>query len=297
MISIIICARQNDISEELKKNIEETIGTEYEIIVIDNSQNQYSIFSAYNKGVSLSKYPLLLFMHDDINYHTQQWGVKLINHFRDESVGAVGVAGTPYLAFTTGGWWSAGAGHLHLLQSPKRNEKPELHNFFPKNSAKEEVVILDGVWFCIRKDLFTSIRFDETTFSGFHFYDVDATFQVYQAGYKLLCVKDILIHHLSMGVLDQKWAENAILFHKKWKDKLPAAVQKYSLSDQCIMEYRMVNEFLNNRLRIGQQKKSKIYLDALKSLLSFKKGYRYFKTPFWASAFLGKYLFHRLAGR
>jgi hypothetical protein len=53
MISIVICARANDINEALKENIQNTIGVPYELIVIDNGKNEYSIFSAYNKGVTL----------------------------------------------------------------------------------------------------------------------------------------------------------------------------------------------------------------------------------------------------
>ena len=51
MISCVICSRQPDISAELKENIASTIGCEYELIVIDNSKNEHSIYSAYNQGV------------------------------------------------------------------------------------------------------------------------------------------------------------------------------------------------------------------------------------------------------
>lgn len=51
MLSLIICSRTPRISEELERNIAETIGCEYELVVIDNSKNKYSIFSAYNQGV------------------------------------------------------------------------------------------------------------------------------------------------------------------------------------------------------------------------------------------------------
>ena len=50
MISIIICSRQKELSAQLKNNIQNTIGTEYEIIKVDNSQNEYFITQAYNKG-------------------------------------------------------------------------------------------------------------------------------------------------------------------------------------------------------------------------------------------------------
>ncbi|MDR1610676.1 MAG: hypothetical protein LBS08_04115, partial [Candidatus Symbiothrix sp.] len=42
MISIIICSKNKDISEQLKSNIEATIGVRYELIVIDNSKQDYS---------------------------------------------------------------------------------------------------------------------------------------------------------------------------------------------------------------------------------------------------------------
>jgi len=51
MISIIICSRTASISDELTQNINQTIGIPYELVIIDNSDNLYSIFSAYNEGV------------------------------------------------------------------------------------------------------------------------------------------------------------------------------------------------------------------------------------------------------
>ena len=288
MISIIICARKEDIAPELRKNIEETIGIPYEIIIINNAANDYTIFSAYNKGVSLSKFPLLLFMHDDILYHTNDWGKKLAEHFQDEKVGGVGIAGTPYLSFTTGGWWSGGAGHLHLLQSNKEDPTPVHHNYFPENSQVEEVVVLDGVWFCLRRNLFDRIRFDEATFSGFHFYDVDITLQVHFLGYKLLVVRDILIHHQSIGILDRHWVKNAGLFYKKWRDRLPVSVRPYPLHEQCLMEYRVLHEMMTTKIQ-NQFKEPSVYREGLRQLLQFRKGWLYHKTPVWVARLIGRY--------
>ena len=66
MISIIICSRDKSISEELSTNISETINHDYELIVIDNSKNKYSIFEAYNSGIKKSKGLYWCFIHDDI---------------------------------------------------------------------------------------------------------------------------------------------------------------------------------------------------------------------------------------
>lgn len=52
MISIIICSRYSSLSQELQSNIHATIGAcEYELVHIDNSENKYNIFEAYNLGV------------------------------------------------------------------------------------------------------------------------------------------------------------------------------------------------------------------------------------------------------
>ena len=91
MLSLIICSRTKDLPLILKENIESTIGTEYELVVIDNSKNQYSIFSAYNEGVRRSKGDLLCFMHDDIMYDAVGWGNNVVRHFDDPNTGLIGV--------------------------------------------------------------------------------------------------------------------------------------------------------------------------------------------------------------
>lgn len=293
MISIIICARKNDIPDTLKVNIGQSIGVAYETIVIDNSTNGHTIFSAYNKGVALSKYPILLFMHDDILYHTDAWGQKVVQHFEDAAVGAIGVAGTPYMPFTPGGWWSTGAGYLYLLQSAGPGASPKLDNYFPENHTTRNVVALDGVWFCIRKELFNRIRFDESTFKGFHLYDIDISLQVYEAGYKLLCIKDILIHHFSTGALNVHWVNTMQQFNKKWKHKLPLSCLPFSRSEKCLMEYRVLNTFISDQLNVAAQlkiKKAQIYRLAIKNMLAFRPGRLYGKTPYWLTKLFIKYL-------
>jgi hypothetical protein len=302
MISIIICARNNDISPELRENISATIGNlPYEIVVIDNSDNRYNIFSAYNKGVAGSKYPFLLFMHDDIYYHTTDWGHKVVNHFKDEKIGAIGVAGTPYLSFMSGGWWSGGMGYLYLLQSENSLSDPVMQDYAPQNvnTKDREVVALDGVWFCIRKQLFDNIRFDDKTYDGFHFYDVDTTLQVYQLGYRLLSIKDVVIHHLSKGVLDEKFLKYSIVFHEKWKKSLPVACFQVDKKRSCQIEYRSLNTFIGDELKVLQasgKKESQVYGQALKELMTFKGSYTNVRTPIWLGKLLFKYIGKRLTG-
>lgn len=295
MISLITCAREKDINPQLRENIAATIGVPYEVIVIDNSDNRYSIFTAYNEGVRLSRFPFVLFMHDDILYHTHDWGKKLAVHFNDPKVGAIGIAGTPYLAQMPGGWWMNGMGHLYLLQSSKDKPEPELQDIFPAGVQTTEVVVLDGVWFCIRKELFNHIQFDEKNFKGFHFYDADISVQVFEAGYKLLCIRDILIHHLSTGTIDQRWEESAWIFYRKWKHKLPLATVAYPYALQCQIEQRGIQEFMDTQLLYRPpEDKGWIFRNGLRYMATFKKGWLYYKTPMWMGRILIQYLSAKL---
>ena len=75
LISIIVCARDKKIAPSLSKNINSTIGdVDYEIVWIDNSSKQYSIFEAYNLGEQRSSGEYLCFMHEDILFHSNNWG-------------------------------------------------------------------------------------------------------------------------------------------------------------------------------------------------------------------------------
>jgi glycosyltransferase involved in cell wall biosynthesis len=163
MISIIICSRNPDISDELKQNIAKTIGVEYELIVIDNSKNKYTIFSAYNEGVRRAQYPYLCFMHDDILYHTDNWGTKVIEHFKDEKIGLIGVIGGHYMPKCPASWWSAESRSGQIIQgfiNEKNEYETELYKYTnnKKNDCEIiEVASIDGLWFCIPKQSFLLI--------------------------------------------------------------------------------------------------------------------------------------------
>jgi hypothetical protein len=74
-------------------NITETAGVDVEIIPIDNSDNKYSIFSAYNTGYKKANFEYLCFLHEDISFKTHNWGQKLIQHLSKGGTGFVGIAG------------------------------------------------------------------------------------------------------------------------------------------------------------------------------------------------------------
>jgi GT2 family glycosyltransferase len=243
MISIIICSRTASISDELTQNIDQTIGIPYELVIIDNSNNFYSIFSAYNEGVKRSKYEVLCFMHDDIIFKTKDWGMKVMNRFNSPKLGAIGVAGSPYYAILPGAWWSGG----YICQSIYGEQELA---YQPKQDNALPVVVLDGLWFCVRKSLFSKIRFDDTIYNGFHYYDMDISLQIQQTGYKLLSVYDISIQH-SSGKLDTIWLNNALLLQKKWENNLPIFSEKLPYFKEVTIEYAVLEEYIRSMKKNG----------------------------------------------
>jgi hypothetical protein len=100
MISIIVCSINDRLFIQFSNSVKETIGADYEIIKIDNNIEKIGISEAYNKGARLSKYEYLLFSHEDVIFETKNWGLKLINHFRNlNNPGMLTIAGSPYFSF------------------------------------------------------------------------------------------------------------------------------------------------------------------------------------------------------
>lgn len=288
MISIIICSRSVSPPQLLLTNIEKTIGVPYEVISIDNSTNKYSICGAYNLGVKSSRYEILCFMHDDIEYHTSNWGNIVADHFNDKALHAIGIAGTPYLSAMPGAWWGSGIIYENLVH--EKGSQQQLPGYGSKKV--KEIVAFDGLWFCIRKSLFEQIAFDELNFTGFHFYDIDISMQIHNLNVKMYCITDVFIKHLSFGNLDDKWIESLFIFQKKWKNKLPALCINVSFNESRRFEYKTLNGFIQICANNNWSNK-KIYYMALKFLLKLKKGYLFYKTPGYFIKFLFKMLFKK----
>ena len=291
MISLIICSRTSITDQSLAANIASTIGVAYEIISIDNSANKYSICEAYNIGVEQSRFNILCFMHDDILYHNAKWGANVLQHLNDNTeIGAIGIAGTPHYPFMPGPWWGNGLLYEHILQGSLGSE-PTLKSNIPLNE-KRQVVAFDGVWFCIKKELFSKIKFDEKSFKGFHLYDCDICMQMHNQGIKMCCINDVLIQHNSIGTPNKTWIDNDLKFQKKWRKTLPSYCIDISYNKLCAYEYKTLNAFMWICAGNGWSNK-KIYVHALKYLFKFKKGYKFYKTPGYIIKFAFKLIFKK----
>ncbi|CAM2836685.1 Glycosyltransferase like family protein [Flavobacterium succinicans] len=223
MISLIICSRTTALSELLVQNIESTIGCNFEWIVIDNSENRYSIFEAYNLGIQKSKGKYLCFVHDDVLFHTQSWGQRIVSIFEsDTSIGLLGIAGAKVKTKMPSAWWDCDSQYIrmHLKQHFKNGEVRDW-TIGHQTAPLEEVVAIDGVFMMARKD--NSIRFLESL-TGFHNYDLNLSFEYLQKGYKIMVTNLIYIEHFSIGKLDAAWYASTLKIHNHYRSLLPRKV-------------------------------------------------------------------------
>lgn len=222
MLSIIISSYQENYFSALEKNIAETIGIPYEILKIDNP-GKFGICEAYNLGASKSQYDYLLFVHEDVLFHTKNWGHLLVNHLSVENTGVVGVAGSNYVPKTPYAWFVFDEKYnfKNYIQNNKEKSNPELklmlHSF-------AEVFALDGVFMAVKKSIFQEFIFDEEV-KGFHGYDTDFSLRV-ATKYHNYVINNVLIEHFSFGYQDKVWLDNHMLIRKKIRNEFNSIYDK-----------------------------------------------------------------------
>lgn len=247
MISLVICSRDKSLSANLRANVELTIGVDFEFICIDNSNNEFGIAQAYNRGGAQAKFPFICFVHEDVIFHTLNWGKAIIKHFEsDADLGMIGVAGGSYKSLAPSSWFPlvtygpVAPTHKRIWQHTKNgNIFEDLHS---NSSGTIRVACLDGVWLCCKKDLWEKVRFDESL-PGFHCYDVDFSISINKLA-KVVVINDILIEHLSLGNYNGAWVKTTYMLHRKWNSELPINYSPLMENERFQIEVQSRERFL-----------------------------------------------------
>lgn len=254
MISIVICSRTGAISEVLKKNIEETIGDiNFEIIVVKGSDG-CSIFSAYNEAIRRCKYPYLCFMHDDLHFDSQEWGNVAMKYLELNGIGSLGVAGSSYKSEVPSSWWAPEGYQKYernFVVHPQATESIKNQSGQYTDERLVEMVVLDGVWICCKRDIALKYQFDENNYSGYHFYDLDFSLNLFLHGFKNYVTNEVHLTHNSMGNFNADWIHSARIFHLKWRKDLPISLSKISNLESKKMKVEFLRNWLSflNRVR------------------------------------------------
>lgn len=239
MLSIIVSTYNSKNFSNFEDSVRETIGkVNFEIIKIEN-HGKFGLCEAYNIGAAKSKFANLLFVHDDVEFLTMNWGSRLLLHLNKQNVGVIGVAGSIFKTKMLSGWYQNPINgkiftRANIIQSFKYSSNSDQKFYVnPNNSIFEEVVVIDGVFMAVKKSIWSEIKFDEKLLKNYHGYDLDFSLGAAKK-YKNYVCYDILLKHLSEGSPDLSWESEINKVHNKWKNFLPYSIEK--IDSQTIFE-------------------------------------------------------------
>jgi len=192
-----------------------------EILMYEND-GEMSLTQVYNKGLKESVNDIVVFMHDDLILETSNMTPKIVKLFeKHPEYGIIGIAGTDKL--TSGMWWQSRenmfgvVGHIH---EGKRHVNHYSKGVF--NDVLKDVVIVDGLFFIVRKSLLKK-EFNEE-FKGFHFYDISFCVENQFEGVKIGLTTKFGVTHKSVGMTNKQWEKNKLLFEALFEKQLPLTI-------------------------------------------------------------------------
>ena len=210
MLSIIISSYQPHYYQALEKNIAETIGIPYEVIKVDNP-GKMGICEAYNHGAQKAQYDYLLFLHEDVLFETQNWGLILTQLLSKKSIGCVGLAGGDYVSTYPLPWWQNKERRFLHLNQISTNEEKKINRL----TEHKNVIFLDGVFIACRRNIFLETRFSDYL-QGFHGYDMDFSWRASQTHQNIVS-HEITLTHFSAGHPNIEWFKSLILIWEQSK--------------------------------------------------------------------------------
>jgi hypothetical protein len=194
------------------------------IQVIEKVNNgEKNLSQVYNEIISESQNDIVVLCHDDIYFDTKNWGEKLKKIFdRNPEYSIVGVAGSTFLP-KSGMWWEDRSKMIGIVNHEHEGKKWESKYSDSLQNNVKEVVIVDGLFISFDKNKIESL-FDELV-PGFHFYDVNFCFNNFTNNCKIGVITNIRITHKSIGMTNEQWEKNRLLFSEKNNDLLPVKIK------------------------------------------------------------------------
>ncbi len=222
MISIVVCSINPSLASNLQISIANTIGLEFEMIIIDNRLSNKSIGTVYNEGALKATYPYVCFVHEDVVFTSQNWGKTLLRYFTsNDRLGLVGVAGAKYKSITNSGWYTGSKtlDCVNIFHVDKNGKEKKIISMPSSNSLIEKVVCIDGVFMCSTKNAWQANQFNEQILNGFHFYDIDFSLRISNM-YETIVTSEIdMIHLTEGGSFSNNWMHYSLLWHTIQNEK------------------------------------------------------------------------------
>ena len=220
MVSVVISTRK--INSTYYNHVKKMFSHPNTEILMYENDGEMSLTQIYNKGLKESVNDIVVFMHDDLILETLNMTPKIVKLFeKHPEYGIIGIAGTDKL--TSGMWWQnrenmfGVVGHLH---EGKRHVNHYSKGVF--NDILKDVVVVDGLFFMVRKSLLKK-EFNEE-FKGFHFYDIPFCVENFLEGVKIGLTTKFGVTHKSIGITNKQWEKNKLFFEALYEKQLPLTI-------------------------------------------------------------------------
>lgn len=244
-VSVIICSVRPERFARACASYKERFATvEHEIIGIHDAR---SLCEGFNRGMRRALGDVLLFSHDDIELASPDFAARLLLHLDRHDV--VGIAGATRAV--AGVWLQAGWPHIHgQAGMPGSTPGSVIVTGYPmRGRATPGAQLLDGVLIAARREAALRIGWDEATFDGWHFYDLDFSYAAARSGLRTAIAHDLLVVHDSGGHFGEEWKRYCEKFRNKYRDTLPqeapaAPPELCSVEAAAHEEWQLMTEYL-----------------------------------------------------
>jgi Glycosyltransferase like family/Tetratricopeptide repeat len=227
-VSVVVCSRDERQGKRIRAQYQALFaGQDFEIVQIYDAR---SLCEAYNRGFARTSGDVVIFSHDDIEIVSDDFANRLLRHLSSSDL--AGIVGTSQLAGPT--WIAAGWPWLHgSILHPNRIGPGFAFDCYGP-SPRNPIQAVDGVLIAAKRQVCETIRFDEATFDGFHFYDLDFSHRAFLEGFRIAVAWDILVRHDSIGRTSGNWQKYAQSFVAKHGSSFTPATRPPKGTWPCI---------------------------------------------------------------
>lgn len=218
-LSVVYSTRQWE--ESFRCHLVQTCGIVGVEILGYLNDGQVALSKLYNQGLEAAKNDIIVFLHDDVVFESDDWGRRIVEHFANSEFGILGVAGTTELS-KTGVWWQNPRRTVGLL---KHRSEDRIWSSGYSGDFKQRIIAVvgvDGVLLAVHRKRLREGFSEELL--GFHFYDLDFCINNYLAGVKIGVIFNVPVVHHSVGPLAEVWEHCRQQFCLMHRYHLPCAL-------------------------------------------------------------------------
>lgn len=208
VISLVTVYNNSNLLQQMVTSAKSQKNVDIDFVLIDNTANRFlSAAKALNYGVSQSKGEVIVFLHQDIEFLSDN-ALESIYQFGINHPDTVfGAAGVKAKKTDTGEFFSS------MCAGESRTP-------YERCSSPEECFTLDECLFACHINCMKRLSFDEVTCGGWHLYGADLCLQAgLIPGMNVMVIPMEYVWHKSNGNTDKSYMRTQNLLAKKYQGK------------------------------------------------------------------------------